>query len=435
MRFASASGLAGENRSEGCIFRDSSVETSQKVSSVYLEGYTPRVCMPPLLFGHCPKAVHKDNETCRCSSSPSRNSADNLSGRSFVYESVQGRPETGYGYGTVHSNPAVGVSRVSSKYSGNDSAPARLQGGSNKSPLHPLASASRSFSPGAIPADGKLTASIQAIFPAPLHYRHLQHLKHQALAQRKGYDATIALSIEAREELHLNAWNGRALPHPSHQGSIMCPCETSHGQHFGSSLCEPSRGDTLPRSIQPVSSSLGMGFELKYFSERQTPFRPPECHGRLAVQTLQPFEQLAVVSTGVSRSDADSRAMCQRPFCGQTECSVASVFQLDARSKSDCLGCPSTGLVVREKLCFPSVLPDNVITSEVEGTRGRVDTSHSFGANASLVPQPVESVSIPTSSSPYEPISVTRGEIHPLIATKNIYLEYFVVALACFWNN
>ena len=28
---------------------------------------------------------------------------------------------------------------------------------------------------------GKLTASIQAIFPAPLHYRHLQHLKHQAL--------------------------------------------------------------------------------------------------------------------------------------------------------------------------------------------------------------------------------------------------------------
>ena len=67
---------------------------------------------------------------------------------------------------------------------------------------------------------GRLTASIQAIFPAPLHYRHLQHLKHQALAQRKGYDATIALSKEAEEELHwwlahLNAWNGRAILHPS----------------------------------------------------------------------------------------------------------------------------------------------------------------------------------------------------------------------------
>jgi hypothetical protein len=67
---------------------------------------------------------------------------------------------------------------------------------------------------------GRLTTSIQAIFPAPLHYRHLQHLKHQALAQRKGYDATIALSNEAEEELHwwlahLNAWNGRAILHPS----------------------------------------------------------------------------------------------------------------------------------------------------------------------------------------------------------------------------
>ena len=63
---------------------------------------------------------------------------------------------------------------------------------------------------------GKLTASIQAIFPAPLHYRHLHHLKHQALAGQSGYDATIALSKKAKEELHWwlahqNALNGRAL--------------------------------------------------------------------------------------------------------------------------------------------------------------------------------------------------------------------------------
>ena len=70
-----------------------------------------------------------------------------MSGRSFVYESVQGRPETGYGYGTVpvresrlpnkfrevpfHSNAPIGVSTVSSKYSWYDFAPARLQSRSN----------------------------------------------------------------------------------------------------------------------------------------------------------------------------------------------------------------------------------------------------------------------------------------------------------------
>ena len=67
---------------------------------------------------------------------------------------------------------------------------------------------------------GKLTASIQAIFPAPLHYRHLQDLKHKALARFGHFDVTTALSTEAKDELqwwlaHLNAWNGRALVRPS----------------------------------------------------------------------------------------------------------------------------------------------------------------------------------------------------------------------------
>jgi hypothetical protein len=31
---------------------------------------------------------------------------------------------------------------------------------------------------------GLLTSSIQAIFPAPLHFRHLQHLKNQAITSQ-----------------------------------------------------------------------------------------------------------------------------------------------------------------------------------------------------------------------------------------------------------
>ena len=63
---------------------------------------------------------------------------------------------------------------------------------------------------------GKLTASIQAVFPAPLHYRHLQNLKHQGLAKGGGYDSCLSLSREAREEIqwwivHLEAWNGKAI--------------------------------------------------------------------------------------------------------------------------------------------------------------------------------------------------------------------------------
>ncbi|KAM4748709.1 uncharacterized protein WCC33_006088 [Rhinophrynus dorsalis] len=63
---------------------------------------------------------------------------------------------------------------------------------------------------------GLLAASIQAIFPGPLHYRALQRLKARHLQRGLGYSDVIALSSDAREELvwwlkHLDAWNGRAI--------------------------------------------------------------------------------------------------------------------------------------------------------------------------------------------------------------------------------
>ncbi|KAM4795634.1 uncharacterized protein WCC33_000698 [Rhinophrynus dorsalis] len=63
---------------------------------------------------------------------------------------------------------------------------------------------------------GLLSASIQAIFPGPLHYRALQRLKALHLRRGLGYADLIRLSSDAREELvwwlkHLDAWNGRAI--------------------------------------------------------------------------------------------------------------------------------------------------------------------------------------------------------------------------------
>ncbi|KAM4705063.1 LOW QUALITY PROTEIN: uncharacterized protein WCC33_009911 [Rhinophrynus dorsalis] len=63
---------------------------------------------------------------------------------------------------------------------------------------------------------GLLSASIQAIFPGPLHYRALQRLKALHLRRGLAYADLICLSSDAREELvwwlkHLDAWNGRAI--------------------------------------------------------------------------------------------------------------------------------------------------------------------------------------------------------------------------------
>ena len=63
---------------------------------------------------------------------------------------------------------------------------------------------------------GYLTSTIQAVFPAPIHFRYLQIDKNKALSTCQDYSATLRLSQHAKKELiwwrdNLEAWNGKAL--------------------------------------------------------------------------------------------------------------------------------------------------------------------------------------------------------------------------------
>ena len=312
---------------------------------------------------------------------------------------------------------------------------------------------------------GKLTASIQAIFPAPLHYRHLQHLKHQALAlATKGLRCNNTSVDRGQRGItlvvsHLNAWNGRALLH--HPPDIVIETEASRtgwgavcqGVRTGglwsqmerklhinclellagsfavksftkNRLCVHVRlrmdntsavtyvnrlgGDSLPISVQSSSGSVGMGTQTGFLSQRRIPIRSPKYCSGLAISELPRFKQLEIMPRGISGSDADPRTLCQGSFCGPTECTVASVFQLEAGPCSTCHGCSSTGLVEREDLCLSSLSPDNAISSEVEGTRGRVSASSTCVAHTSVVPQLAGSVSVSSNPFTYESESFAR---------------------------
>ena len=66
---------------------------------------------------------------------------------------------------------------------------------------------------------GKLSAMMLEIHPAPLHYRGLQHLKHQAL---QDYNSQIRMSSAAKEDLQwwlhsVSMWNERNLQETSPQ--------------------------------------------------------------------------------------------------------------------------------------------------------------------------------------------------------------------------
>ena len=63
---------------------------------------------------------------------------------------------------------------------------------------------------------GKLRASIQTVFPAPLYYHHIQAVKKRSLALHGGYESQVYWTAEALEELkwwrdHLSAWDRKAI--------------------------------------------------------------------------------------------------------------------------------------------------------------------------------------------------------------------------------
>ena len=67
---------------------------------------------------------------------------------------------------------------------------------------------------------GKLTSSMQAILPAPLHYRHLQMLQIKSLLAGRSYETEVTPNQSCKDDLQwwidqITNWNGRAIPIPA----------------------------------------------------------------------------------------------------------------------------------------------------------------------------------------------------------------------------
>ena len=75
---------------------------------------------------------------------------------------------------------------------------------------------------------GRMTAAVMAVYPAPHHYRALQRLKHKAL-HAAGYDGTIRVSPEARQDLNWWVYNFQiGMEGKWHSGAQRYPSRPMH---------------------------------------------------------------------------------------------------------------------------------------------------------------------------------------------------------------
>ena len=126
---------------------------------------------------------------------------------------------------------------------------------------------------------GLLNSSIQAVFPAPLHYRHLQSLKNQQLCNSVNYESEVQLSPQAREELvwwrdSLMAWNRKALVN----GDPNLAMETDASLLGWGAVCNGVRtGGLWTQSERLLHINclelMGGAFAVKAFTQHKTQVR------------------------------------------------------------------------------------------------------------------------------------------------------------------
>lgn len=183
---------------------------------------------------------------------------------------------------------------------------------------------------------GKLTSSIQAVFPAPLHFRHIQASKNAAIREGLSYEDQIVLPQEALEELrwwqdHLFAWSGKALlqknpdlvieTDASHTGwGAYCngiqtggrwseserllhsqslrqrkgknPGPTVDGQHHSIDLCKQDGRYKIFNLGQYGPPTRAVVFEPQHYYQSSAYSRKPECDSRLRVQSHAGLKRL-----------------------------------------------------------------------------------------------------------------------------------------------
>ena len=235
---------------------------------------------------------------------------------------------------------------------------------------------------------GLLTSSIQAIFPAPLHYRNLQFAKNQALQKFHSYETVVHLNQQAVQEIqwwrdHLHAWNGRAilrqpiqayptynrdrclnqgvgcpLPGSKHRGPVVPSGEgaahkqsrapswvsgsedickrcgkgarpSPDGQCLCGKLHQQTRGDPLTCVEQSGSRLMDLVPEQPSQPHCTTHPRRNQYSSRLGVQGLSGLERLETQPTNVCSHQQTVGSLWDRPDCKPPDQTTSQICELE----------------------------------------------------------------------------------------------------------
>ena len=319
---------------------------------------------------------------------------------------------------------------------------------------------------------GLLSSSIQAVLPAPLHYRYLQQAKNSVIRFRKSYEGVVHLDSECHQDVqwwkyNLVAWNGKAL----FQQSTYLVIETDASRQGWGAYCQgmSTGGRYLPEetlyhinclellagwlaimsftknkakaqllllmdNISAVTyinkmggthspslsylakKSVGLVSHPQYLGDSVIHPRSRECRSGQRIEIISRFQWLETVSSGFQ--PPPSRVGCpeHRPVWLPSLLPTRSVCKLASRPSIKSHRCIHSGLGVLSGLRLSSIYSDRPMpspNSESAGvTHGVCSTSLASSALVSTTIKPVHRL---PSLLPFQEDLLTQGSrTHPV---------------------
>ena len=390
--------------------------------------------MPPIWNSKCPQGLYQDSKTSDRPVGETRDSSSYLFGRFFAYGfhrrnsiipcHLGGHPCRSVRIcGELPKIPTKSytVNRVSGfpyKFSYTKHQPPVGQSKKYQKRVSESCGKSRHHDKRASSAPGEIKCFNPAVFPAPLHYRHIQAVKKRSLALHGGYESQVCWTTEALEELkwwrdHLSAWNGpesnftepsstdnrdrclhsgmgsmlwkfsdqrplvsvrkvtthklsrtsgrRVCPEILSEKQVQYPCKTNEGQYNSNKLYKQNGWANIIGPVKPSLRPLVMVSRTVHNS-RSTPFaRAIKYCGRFRISGSSRYQRLVTGSVHISGNQQQVGPLHNRSFCKQTDGTASQICELEARSRGRGRGrgsgCLYSGLEPAQGICIPSICP------------------------------------------------------------------------------
>ena len=309
-----------------------------------------------------------------------------------------------------------------------------------------------------------ISASIQAIFPAPLHNRHIHG----------GYESQVCWTAEALEELkwwrhHLFAWNGRAIlqsppqltietdastmgwraccgncsdqrplvsvrkvithklsrtssrrvcPEIISKKQVQYPCKTNDGQYNSNKLYKQNGWAHIIGPVKPSLRRLAMVSKTVHNS-RNTPLARTIKHcGQFRIPGSSRHQRLAAGSVHLSRDQQQVGPLHNTSFCKQTDSTSTQVWELEARSRGRGSGCLYSGLEPAQGIWIPSICPNRAVSEASSAAVSlSVNNCGSSMGNSTMIPVVIRNVGRQSHITPILPRTAETRTICILLST------------------